>query len=71
MIFLATHKNLRVENRFDGQSKEGLRFLFVVTGGPPARRAYASERDLRYFKELWMGDPLDPRSAGAGRTGRG
>ena len=25
----------------------------------------------RHFKELWMGDPLAPRSEGAGRTVEG
>jgi hypothetical protein len=59
------------ESSFNAQAPEGLRCLLKVTGGPPARRAYASERGLRHFMELWMGDPLDPGSERAGRTGRG
>jgi hypothetical protein len=32
---LAPHKKLWVKNTVDAQAKEGLRFLFVVTGGSP------------------------------------
>ena len=44
---MAPNKNLLLKNSFDARGKEGLRYLFKVTEGPPARRG-ALESKKRY-----------------------